>query len=256
MRIAVDVDDFVRYMGKAVRLSRQAPAPGAPRSILYGPVRTARVLILLEAKVGQNYYCPYCMSSVPTVEVRDGGEQRLACGNCGYPIGAEAAGKAEVQRPDRPKVLSIDDDKLLLGMFVDVLRAEGFQPLVAPSGLAGIELARKTRPDLIVLDVMMPPGMSGIEVCRTLRADPAFAATPIIVITALDNPRIGPQATEAGATLVMPKPYEVERLLEAIRQALADSRASGRRGPRAPGHGPSRPPSDRPQTGNERGRKG
>ncbi len=166
-----------------------------------------------------NYFCPYCMSTMPPVEFRDGGRLRLSCGNCGYPVDTEAGFEAVPEAPHRPKVLCIDDDRLLLGLFVDALEANGFQPLTAANGPAGIEMAKKERPDLILVDVMMP-GMSGIDVCRTLRAQPGLAATPIIVVTALSDSRIPPKANEAGATMVMQKPYETTHLIEAIRKTL------------------------------------
>ncbi len=169
--------------------------------------------------MSQNYFCPYCMSSMPPVEFRDGGRRRLSCGNCGYPIDTAEGFNPETDVPRRHKVLCIDDDRLLLGLFVDALQANGFQPLIATDGSAGIEMAKKERPDLILVDVMMP-GMSGIDVCRTLRAEPAFVKTPIIVVTALSDPRVGPKATEAGASMVMQKPYETKRLIEAIRKTL------------------------------------
>lgn len=170
-----------------------------------------------------NYFCPYCLSNMPPVEYREGGRRRLSCRNCGYPVETARLEQQE-EAPRRPKILCIDDDKLLLGLFTNTLEVNDFQPLTAADGASGIELAKKERPDLILVDVMMP-GMTGFDVCRALRGDPAFRATPIIVFTALTDPRIEPKALQAGATLVMQKPYETKLLLEAIRKTLGSSPA-------------------------------
>jgi CheY-like chemotaxis protein len=159
------------------------------------------------------------MSNMPPAEYRDAGRRRLSCRNCGYPVDV-ATLEEERPTPRRPKILCIDDDKLLLGLFTDSLAMNDFQPLTASDGPSGIELAAKERPDLILVDVMMP-GMTGFDVCKALRADPALQRTPIIVLTALGDPRIEPKALAAGANLVVQKPYDTKRLIEVIRKTLA-----------------------------------
>jgi CheY-like chemotaxis protein len=155
---------------------------------------------------------------MPPVQYREGSQTRLSCRNCGYPVESASLAQEDEERR-RPKVLCIDDDMLLLGLFTDSLEVNDFQPLTAKDGPSGIELARKERPDLILVDVMMP-GMTGFDVCKALREDPAFRDTPIIVLTALTDPRIEPKAMQAGATRVMQKPYHTKRLIETIRETL------------------------------------
>lgn len=167
-----------------------------------------------------DYFCPYCMTSAPPVEYADGDERRFSCRNCGYPV---EAGSVPPEGVRRPKILCIDDDKLLLGLFVSTLEVNGFEPVTASDGPSGLALARQLRPDLILVDVMMP-GMSGIEVCKTIRSDPELRDTPIITITALTDKRIESKALEAGATLALQKPHDAHRLIEAIKTALGTRR--------------------------------
>ena len=170
------------------------------------------------------FICPYCLSSQPPLEYHEDGKVRLSCKNCGYPI--EAASLSGGQGgARRPRILCIDDDRLLLALFTDVLEVHGFEPLTARDGATGIEAAKKQQPDLILLDVMMP-GMSGFDVCRTLRSFPAFQKTPIVMFTALADPRVEPQALAAGATRALQKPSNPEMLIEVLRATLTNDSSS------------------------------
>jgi len=119
----------------------------------------------------------------------------------------------------RPRVLCIDDDQLLLVLFRDTLEAQGFEPLTAADGRSGIEIAQKERPDLILVDVLMPR-MSGYDVCRTLRSVPGFQNTPIILFTALADPRLEAKALAAGATRAFPKLFNLEKLMDVLRVTI------------------------------------
>jgi DNA-binding response OmpR family regulator len=82
----------------------------------------------------------------------------------------------------RKRVLIIEDDEdvaKILEVLVGGLNAD---VLVADDGMTGVELARKEKPDLVLVDIHLP-GMNGLEVIRTLRAIPALAGLPLIVIT-------------------------------------------------------------------------
>ncbi len=126
--------------------------------------------------------------------------------------GADAFGAA-------PLILCIDDDRLLLRLFSDALERYGFRTAVAPDGPTGIEVAKGERPALILLDFMMP-AMDGLEVCRRLRAEPALRETRIILLTAREDPELGPQAREAGATLTVRKPFGPDFVVETIERVI------------------------------------
>ncbi|HTU02928.1 MAG TPA: response regulator [Candidatus Sulfotelmatobacter sp.] len=164
------------------------------------------------------FVCPYCMSNQPPLEYREGGKVRLSCKNCGYPV--EAATLAGTDGGGRrPRILCIDDDRLLLGLFTSMLELHDFEPLTAQDGPSAIEIATRERPDLVLLDVMMP-GMSGFDVCRKLRSVPALQKTPIIMFTALSDSRVEPKALAAGATMAIQKPFDPKKLIDVLRAAL------------------------------------
>lgn len=112
-------------------------------------------------------------------------------------------------------ILWIDDDRLLLSLGGDALAARGYRVLHAPDGSTGIEVARRERPDVVLLDVIMPE-MQGFEVCQAFRADPALKDIPIILLTVLDDPSVSSLARKAGATMLLRKPHRLEEVVRAI----------------------------------------
>ncbi len=165
------------------------------------------------------YYCPHCCSNQPSYEYWEHGELKARCLTCGYPINEAAIGGTGPST-GRSKVLCIDDDKLLLGLFAHLLQGSEFEALVATDGPSGIALAQRERPAIVLLDVMMP-GMDGFEACRQMRADPVLRETPIIIVTAMADPKLNVKGFQAGATLAMQKPFEPQKLINAIKTALA-----------------------------------
>lgn len=89
----------------------------------------------------------------------------------------------------------------------------------AENGAAALAAARDKKPDLILLDVMMPD-MSGVEVCRALKADPATADIPVVLITALADRNAKMEGLEAGADDFLTKPVEEVTLLARVRSLL------------------------------------
>ena len=104
----------------------------------------------------------------------------------------------------RPRILAIDDTPTNLLALGAVLGDE-FALQIATSGAAGLALAGKSAPDLILLDVMMPE-MDGFETCRRLKADPLTRDIPVIFVTALDSPEDETLGLEAGAVDFISKP--------------------------------------------------
>jgi len=99
----------------------------------------------------------------------------------------------------KPKILTIDDSPSNLLTLGTVL-AENFEVYTATSGLQGIDLAKETLPDLILLDVIMP-GMDGLETCRQLKAEPELKDIPLIFVTGANT-----LETELAAALVAAGP--------------------------------------------------
>jgi DNA-binding response OmpR family regulator len=117
------------------------------------------------------------------------------------------------------RILAIDDDEMALRLVTTLLEAAGYQVRTAVGGLIGLKQAEAYRPDLILLDVQMPD-LDGYEVCRRLRKSATVGATPIIMLTATQNPKLNGLAYAAGAQACVPKPFRREALfatIEAIR---------------------------------------
>jgi DNA-binding response OmpR family regulator len=165
------------------------------------------------------YHCPHCNANQETFEYFEGGHLVVRCQVCGFPVeeGVVDQGRVAFRRA---KLLFIDDDPLLRTFFADFARAHDFQPFIAADGASGMALAKQERPDLILLDVMMPT-MDGYDVCRQMRADPAFKDVPIIIITAMKDPKLSVKGFRVGATLAMEKTTDSRRFLDTIKAALA-----------------------------------
>ena len=119
----------------------------------------------------------------------------------------------------RPTILCVDDDPLVLGVCRMALEDHGYRVVVAIHGRAGIALAQKERPALILLDIMMR-GMDGFEVCRQLRADPACRHTPIVLMTAMNVPDLEAKCAEAGATLSIDKVIDPGQIANTVDKVL------------------------------------
>jgi signal transduction histidine kinase len=119
--------------------------------------------------------------------------------------------EARAQSPEgAPRILLVEDNadlrSFLAGRLSRLYRVE-----TAADGAAGLEAARRVRPDLVVSDVMMP-GMDGHELCRRLRADPAFATTPILLVTARAGSEALAEGLEVGADDYVVKPFALREL--------------------------------------------
>jgi DNA-binding response OmpR family regulator len=91
----------------------------------------------------------------------------------------------------------------------------------ADDGEKSLEIARRLRPDVVILDMMMPR-LSGLEVLSEIRGDRELAETPVIVLTA--QPSTKDEALRCGADIVMVKPFEPEEITAAVEEVLAGRR--------------------------------
>jgi two-component system response regulator MprA len=117
---------------------------------------------------------------------------------------------------ESPRVLVIDDERSIIDVIRIGLRLQGFAVDGATSGLAGLEMARRMRPDVIVLDVMLPE-LDGLSVCRRLRAT---SDVPIIMLTARDEVDDRILGLDSGADDYLVKPFSVGELAARVRALL------------------------------------
>ncbi len=108
------------------------------------------------------------------------------------------------------RVLVVDDD-VEVAKSIEASLRKHYQVYVVYSGIEAIKEARRHRPDIIVLDVVMP-GMDGLETCRELRVDPALADVPILFLTALGRPEDRVAGLRAGADDYLTKPFNLDEL--------------------------------------------
>jgi signal transduction histidine kinase/ActR/RegA family two-component response regulator/HAMP domain-containing protein len=116
----------------------------------------------------------------------------------------------------QPDVLVVDDDPAVRDLLGRYLRDDGYLVAAAADGDEGLRLARKLRPSVIVLDVVMPE-RDGWDVLARLRADPELHDTPVIVLTVVDEKALG---YALGATEYLTKPIDRERLLSLLRRCF------------------------------------
>jgi two-component system alkaline phosphatase synthesis response regulator PhoP len=116
-------------------------------------------------------------------------------------------------------VLVIDDEPKIADLCRDYLRAAGYSVLLAADGLEGLALARRERPDLVVLDLMLP-GMDGLDVCRALRRE---GSVPIIMLTARVDESDRLVGLELGADDYLTKPFSPRELVARVRTVLRRS---------------------------------
>jgi CheY-like chemotaxis protein len=119
-----------------------------------------------------------------------------------------------------PHILVVDDQpdiRILLHMFFKRL---GLSVVQAEDGQDGVDKARALRPDMIVMDIQMPR-KTGLEAVRELRADPQFASTPIVALTAYARVHVPAELMHAGFTHVLFKPVDFSVLQQIVTDALS-----------------------------------
>jgi len=118
-----------------------------------------------------------------------------------------------------PRILVIDDQPANVKLLDQLLSLSGYQVATALSGAEGLLRLGESKPDLVLLDVVMP-GMSGYEVCRAIRNNPATALLPVVMVTALDPGEERVKGIEAGADDFLSKPINQAEILARVRSLL------------------------------------
>ncbi|KAA0970128.1 response regulator [Aureimonas fodinaquatilis] len=118
-------------------------------------------------------------------------------------------------------VMIVEDNELNMKLFRDLIEAHGYDTVQTRSGLKAVELARETRPDLILMDIQLPE-ISGLDVTRTIKADAELKSIPIIAVTAFAMKGDEERIMQGGCEAYISKPISVTRFIETIKQFLGD----------------------------------
>lgn len=121
---------------------------------------------------------------------------------------------------DKKKILVVEDEADFRMMLRTRLEANGYEVSEAEDGAIGLEKARNTGPDLIILDVMLPK-MDGYKVARLLKFDERHRNIPIIILTARTQQSDRETGMEVGADAYLTKPYKPEEMLEIVARLLS-----------------------------------
>ena len=124
-----------------------------------------------------------------------------------------------IENQNAKTILIIDDDPTVSQLIKRQLTKDSYNVVIANNGKEGIELARKIKPDLITLDILMPE-MDGWSVLRTLKADPEVSKIPVVMASILDEKNKG---FSLGASDFVSKPIEKDRLINSIQTLIGRS---------------------------------
>lgn len=223
------VDIRIRRLDKVVRIEIEDTGEGVPTGDLEKIFDKFHQVISpdtrKEKQQGTGLGLAICRQIVQHYNGRIWAESKLGQGSVfkvDLPMSAEIEPLKEPPPDPDPEVLSssgapvilvVDDDPGIRQYFMQVLEGEGYAVVNAPDGATAIEKARRYKPDLITMDILMP-GCDGREIIKTLRRTPELAATPILAISVLKNERF----SEEDAALH--KPVGEEELLEAVRSLI------------------------------------
>ena len=112
-------------------------------------------------------------------------------------------------------VLVVEDNDLNMKLFHDVLEARGYNVLQAKDGMEGWRIARKHRPDLIIMDIQLPD-VSGLEVTKWLKDDETLKSIPVIAITAFAMAGDKEKILEGGCDDYLVKPISISNFLQTV----------------------------------------
>jgi DNA-binding response OmpR family regulator len=124
-------------------------------------------------------------------------------------------------------VALVEDDTDLFNLLKYNLENEGFRTVGSQTGKGAIELCRRERPDVVILDIMLPDS-DGIDICREMRASPDLAHTPVIFLTARASESDRILGLELGANDYVVKPFSVRELIARVRNQMRAPAASAR----------------------------
>ncbi len=121
-------------------------------------------------------------------------------------------------RPPKKRVLVADDDPSI-GRLLERILSQEYDVVTASDGPTALRFAEQTRPNLMILDVMMP-GLDGFELASRIRAVSSLRSVPIIFLTARDGPLDTIKGIQAGARHYVTKPFKIDDLMTKVKKIL------------------------------------
>jgi len=146
---------------------------------------------------------------MPMQEVFPGGTRRAA-----GPAGSDVVAMPKT-------VLIVEDNELNMKLFNDLLEAHGYTTIQTNSGVEAVELARRHRPNLILMDIQLPE-VSGLEVTQWLKDDDELRSIPIVAITAFAMKGDEEKIRQGGCEAYLSKPISVVKFLETVRNYVSE----------------------------------
>eukprot|EP01037_Dinobryon_pediforme_P013927 gene13927-14044_t len=119
------------------------------------------------------------------------------------------------------RVLIVEDNELNMKLFNDLLEAHGYATIQTRNGVEAVELARKHRPDLILMDIQLPE-VSGLQVTAWLKDDDELKHIPVIAVTAFAMKGDEEKIRQGGCEAYLSKPISVAKFVETVRIYLDD----------------------------------
>jgi len=122
-----------------------------------------------------------------------------------------------------PKILVVDDDPDFIKISRTILQSQNYQVITAPNGEQGLEVMRKEKPDLVLLDIMMSYILDGLDARRQMAADQDLKSIPVIMVTSLTGERVRselPSDEYVPVSEWLHKPIDPDKLLAYVKKAL------------------------------------
>ena len=119
-------------------------------------------------------------------------------------------------------VMIVEDNELNMKLFHDLLEAHGYQTVGTRNGIEALDLARKHRPDLILMDIQLPE-VSGLEVTKWLKEDEERRGIPVVAVTAFAMKGDEERIRQGGCEAYISKPISVSSFIETIKSYLGDT---------------------------------
>ncbi|MBP2684476.1 MAG: phoP [Deltaproteobacteria bacterium] len=124
-------------------------------------------------------------------------------------------------------ILVVEDEKEIRDLLAHCLHKEGYTPILAPDGETALAKARKEKPDLVLLDILLPKA-DGLEVLRGIRSSPGIEGTPVVMLTAKGDETDRVVGLELGADDYITKPFSPREVVARIKAVFRRSRPADR----------------------------